>query len=88
MFPVYLRFKGGKGVATSAGAFGALHPLAFGVAFLTFALTVAAFRYVSLGSVLAAVALPIAAVALDGPDLALGAGEEAPEAPEPAPADA
>ncbi|MAZ92323.1 MAG: acyl-phosphate glycerol 3-phosphate acyltransferase [Maricaulis sp.] len=72
VFPVYLRFKGGKGVATSAGAFGALHPPAFGVALLTFAVIVAGLRIVSLGSVLAAVALPTAAILLDGPDLAFG----------------
>ncbi len=74
VFPVYLRFKGGKGGSTSAGALGALHPPAFGVAFLTFALVVALTRYVSLGSILAAVALPTAVVIIDGTQTTFGEG--------------
>jgi glycerol-3-phosphate acyltransferase PlsY len=58
-FPVWLRFKGGKGVATSAGALLALAPVAalIGVAIwiLTFWLT----RYVSVASIAAAAALPL-----------------------------
>lgn len=72
VFPVYLRFRGGKGVATSAGAFLALHPAAFGAAALVFALSLAGSRIVSLSSLLAALALPSAALLLDGWLLATG----------------
>jgi glycerol-3-phosphate acyltransferase PlsY len=58
-FPVWLRFKGGKGVATGAGVLLALVPLAFAAALVFFIGIVWLTRYVSLGSVLAA---PVAAV--------------------------
>ncbi|HPR18500.1 MAG TPA: glycerol-3-phosphate acyltransferase, partial [Candidatus Cloacimonadota bacterium] len=51
------KFKGGKGVATSAGVFIALTPLPVAIAFGVFLVTVAFSRYVSLGSILAAIAL-------------------------------
>lgn len=57
-FSVFVRFKGGKGVATSAGVFLALAPKALGTALLLFALIVGLTRYVSLGSILAALSLP------------------------------
>lgn len=53
-------FKGGKGVATGGGAMLGLAPLAGLIALVVFAVTVAATRFVSLGSILAALALPIA----------------------------
>ncbi len=59
IFPVWLRFKGGKGVATGVGAFVALAPKAVLVVLVIFALVVAAFRYVSLGSITAAAAFPV-----------------------------
>src|SRR6266571_1880624 len=57
-FPVWLKFKGGKGVATALGVFLALSPLAAVSALLLFLLCVAYWRYVSLGSV-AAAAMPL-----------------------------
>ena len=58
-FPVWLKFKGGKGVATALGVFLALCPLAAVSALLLFVLCVAYWRYVSLGSVAAAAAMPL-----------------------------
>jgi len=58
-FPVWLRFKGGKGVATSAGALFGLMPLAALVGALIWFVTFKLTRYVSVASITAAVALPI-----------------------------
>ena len=58
-FPLWLRFKGGKGVATAVGAFLVLSPQAAGGGVIVFAMVVAAWRYVSLGSVSAAAAMPL-----------------------------
>jgi glycerol-3-phosphate acyltransferase PlsY len=58
-FPVWLKFKGGKGVATALGVFLALCPLAAVSALLLFVICVAYWRYVSLGSVAAAAAMPL-----------------------------
>lgn len=57
-------FKGGKGVATGAGMLAGLAPIAVGIALLVFIAVIAATRYVSLGSILAALSLPLALVAL------------------------
>ena len=59
IFPVFFRFRGGKGVATTVGAFLVLAPAATLVAVGIFLAVVAIFRYVSLGSILASVLLPL-----------------------------
>ena len=59
MFPVWLKFKGGKGVATAVGAFIAFAPLAVLIVLVIFVVIVAAFRYVSLGSMIATAAFPV-----------------------------
>jgi glycerol-3-phosphate acyltransferase PlsY len=58
IYPVWLRFHGGKGVAVAAGVFSLLSPAATGVAFTLFVVTVWTTRYVSLGSIAATLALP------------------------------
>jgi acyl phosphate:glycerol-3-phosphate acyltransferase len=58
-FPVWLKFKGGKGVATALGVFLMLAPLAAVAAVVFFLLVVLLWRYVSLGSVSAAAAMPL-----------------------------
>ncbi|CAH2032386.1 glycerol-3-phosphate 1-O-acyltransferase PlsY [Trichlorobacter ammonificans] len=59
VFSVFLLFKGGKGVATALGVYLALAPLAVLGALLVFLLLVALWRYVSLGSVVAAAVMPL-----------------------------
>jgi glycerol-3-phosphate acyltransferase PlsY len=73
-WPVYLGFRGGKGVATALGAFLWLMPLPTLPAALLWALVVGVSRYVSLGSIVAAVAVPIGALAWHYPVASVTAG--------------
>ncbi len=59
MFSIYLRFKGGKGVATSLGVFFFLSPPAIGICLVVFIVSVAISGFVSVGSLLAAGLIPL-----------------------------
>jgi glycerol-3-phosphate acyltransferase PlsY len=59
LYPVYLNFKGGKGVATALGIFLVLSPKAVLLAFAIFAGVLWKWRYISLGSISAAAAIPL-----------------------------
>jgi glycerol-3-phosphate acyltransferase PlsY len=60
LYPVYFRFKGGKGVSIAAGILLALDARIAGVVLLVWLLTVLALRYSSLASIVAALAAPVA----------------------------
>ncbi len=59
LYPLFLRGKGGKGVATACGVMFVVSPPATVIALLVFIITVALKRYVSLASILAALSMPI-----------------------------
>lgn len=66
-FSIFTRFKGGKGVATAAGGLLVLMPVSCLIGGLVWVVTFYASRYVSLGSILAAIAVPIASWLLRNP---------------------
>jgi glycerol-3-phosphate acyltransferase PlsY len=59
IFPIFLGFKGGKGVATALGIYLVISPIAVAIAFLLFAGIVWKWRYISLGSIISALTMPI-----------------------------
>ena len=61
LFPVWLKFRGGKGVATSLGSFALIAPKSIVCMVGLFLIIVAATRYVSVGSVMAAASFPVLA---------------------------
>lgn len=65
VFPIFFKFQGGKGVATAAGAIVALSPLLALFGFVTWAITIAAFRISSLASLVTVALLPGFALFLD-----------------------
>jgi glycerol-3-phosphate acyltransferase PlsY len=73
IYPVWLGFRGGKGVATACGVFTVLTPLAVPPALAIFLAGVWITKYISVGSVLASVALPTAAYVTGSPGPVVGA---------------
>ena len=59
MFPLWLRFHGGKGVATALGVFLALDPIVVAAALIVFVIVVMLSRYVSLASIVSAASIPV-----------------------------
>ena len=70
-FPIYLKFKGGKAMASYIGVGLCLAPASVGVCAVVFILTVALSRYISLGSIAASALFPVVVWLLSRPDVPL-----------------
>lgn len=66
MWTIFLNFKGGKGVATSAGIFAAMLPFPTAIAFAVFVIFVAVSKHISVGSIASSIILPILSFAVPG----------------------
>jgi glycerol-3-phosphate acyltransferase PlsY len=77
IYPVWLRFRGGKGVATACGVFAALAPVTMPIALAVFVVSAWITKYISVGSVLASAALPPIAYAMGAPLPIVGAAAAA-----------
>ena len=67
LFPVFLKFKGGKGVATGAGVFLAISPLVILISFVIFVIVFLIWKYVSLGSLTGTAIIPLSFTLLKAP---------------------
>jgi glycerol-3-phosphate acyltransferase PlsY len=68
LFPVFLKFKGGKGVATALGVYLALDPFAVLIDAIVFVLVLLKWRFVSLGSLVGVALMPLLLYLLHAPD--------------------